>query len=117
MLEGLLAGNNAVAEAIVKAAVIFAVNVAVGAEATNLATESSRELGGVEAVDEADAGLTGEELVVVGVDVVAEDGNEAHAGDNHALFGVFFALGGGRSRVCGCGGGDWREVAAFWGIC
>lgn len=71
-LEGLLAGNNAVTETVVEAAVVLAVDVALGGEATDLAAEAGGELGGVEAIDGGDATLSGEELLVIAVDVVAE---------------------------------------------
>lgn len=105
MDEGLLAGDEAVTEAIVETAVVLSVNVALGGEAPDLATEPSGELGGVEAVDRADPALAGEKLVVVGVDVVAEDGDEARAGDDDALLGVLLALGG-RHRRGGADEGD-----------
>jgi hypothetical protein len=67
---------------------LLAVDVPVGGEVPDLAGEARGELGGVEAVDGADAALPGEQAVVVGVDVVPEHGDEPHARDHHPLAGV-----------------------------
>jgi hypothetical protein len=67
---------------------LLAVDVPVGGEVPDLAGEARGELGGVEAVDGADAALPGEQAVVVGVDVVPEHGDEPHARDHHPLLGV-----------------------------
>jgi len=102
--EGLLPGDNAVAETVVEAAVVLAVDVALGREAADLAAEAGGKLGRVEAIDGGDAALSGKELLVIALDVVAEHRREAHSGDHHALLGVLLALRGrnlGRRR-----GGD-----------
>lgn len=101
ILEGLLAGDNAVAEAIVESPVVFAVDVALGAEPADLAGEPGRELGGVEPVDLSDTTLAGEKLLVVTVDVVAEDGGQTHARYHDPLLRVLLSLG----RGGGDGGG------------
>ncbi|WVZ23421.1 hypothetical protein V8G54_001965 [Vigna mungo] len=106
--EGLLASDNAVAETVVEAAVVLAVDVALGREAADLAAEAGGKLGRVEAIDGGDATLSGKELLVITFDVVAEHGRKAHSGDHHALLGVLLALRGrdlGRRR-----GGDEEDA-------
>ncbi|KOM45670.1 hypothetical protein LR48_Vigan06g097600 [Vigna angularis] len=90
--QGLLASHNAVAETDVEVAVVLVVDVALDREATDLATEASGKLGRVEAIDGNDATLSGKELLVITLDVVAEHGREAHSGDHHAFLGVLLAL-------------------------
>lgn len=104
MLERLLAGDNAVAQAIVEPPVVLPVDVPLRREPADLPGEASGELGGVEAVDRADPALPGEQLLVVGVDVVAEDGDEPSPGDDDPLPGVRLPLR--RGHAGGCGGPD-----------
>lgn len=88
MLESLLGSDNAVAQAIVEPPVVLPVDVPLRREPVDLPGEAGGELGGVEAVDRADPALAGKQLLVVGVDVVAEDGDEARPGDDDALLRV-----------------------------
>ena len=64
IFEGLFAGDNAVVEAVVEAAIVLVVHVALGGEAADLAAKARAELGGVEAVDGGDAALTSEKLLI-----------------------------------------------------
>lgn len=121
MDESLLASNEAVTKAIVETAIVLAINVALGGEAPDLAAEPGGELGGVEAVYRSDPALAGEELVVVGVDLVAEYRDEAGSGDDNALLGVLLALGSGdrggggaaeEGDLLGGGGAGTGEVRA-----
>ena len=117
-VEGLLAGDNAVSEAVVEPAVVLAVDVALGGEPSDLAAEPGRELGRIKTVDGADAALASQQLLIENIDVVAEHGREAHARNHHALLGVLLALRGGDFRGHGGGDGEGDPLggAAFGGI-
>lgn len=90
--ESLLPGDNAVPEAIVEPPVVLPIDESLGGEFPDLTAESRRELRGVEAIDRRDSADSGEELLVVSVDVVTKDGDQSHPGDHHALLRVLLAL-------------------------
>lgn len=93
--EGLFAGDNAVPEAIVEAAVVLAVNVTLGVEPADLAGEPGRKLGRVEPINRADPTLTREQPVVVLIDLVPEHRDQTHARNHDPLLRVVLSLWGG----------------------
>lgn len=111
--ERLLPRHQPVLEAVIQPPRVLPVDLAVHAEVLDLASKLGRELGCVEARDEVDAARTGEELVVEHVDIVAENGAQAHPGDDDALLWVGLAGGGGAGGG-GAGGpalppGSWQR--------
>lgn len=105
MLESLLAGDNAVAEAIVESPVVLAVDVALGVEPVDLASEPGGEFGRVEPVDQADPTLARQQLLVIQIDVVSEHRYQARARYHDPLLRVLLASRG-RSRSRGRNDGD-----------
>lgn len=93
--EGLFAGDNAVPEAIVEAAVVLAVNVTLGVEPVDLAGEPGRKLGRIEPINRADPTLAREQPVVVLIDLVPENRDQTHARNHDPLLRVVLALRGG----------------------
>lgn len=102
VFESFLSSDNAIAKAVIEPPIVLAVNVTLGVESADLAAEPCRKFRGIEPINRADAALTSEQLLVVGVDVVSKDGDEPHSGDHHPLLRILFALG--RSDSGGGGG-------------
>jgi len=78
-----------VAEAVVEATVVIAVDVALDREAADLVAKARGELGGVEAVDGGDAALVGEKLLVVPLHVIPKHRREPHPVITTCFFGSF----------------------------
>ena len=93
--KSLLPSHNAILQAIIKPPLVLPIDVTLRAKPTDLATESSRELGSIESINQADPTLAGEQFLVVSVDVVPEDGDESHSGDHDAFLRIRFAFGSG----------------------
>ena len=102
VLERLLAADDAVSEAVVEPAVVFAVDVSLRREPPDLGREPGGEAAGVEAVDGADPALALQEPVVEGANVGPEHGHQTHPRDHHPFPRVLLPprrrLSGGRRR-------------------
>lgn len=98
----LLPGNNAVPQAIIQPPVILPIDVPLRLEPPNLAAEARGELGRIESINQSDAALPAQQLLVVGIDIISEYRHQPHARDHHAFLRVRLALG----RSNGGGGGD-----------
>lgn len=94
-LKSLLPSDNAVLQTIVKPALILPIDVTFGAKPADLTTESSRELGGIESINQADSTLTGKQFLVIGIDVVPKYGDEAHTGNHNPFLRICLAFGSG----------------------
>lgn len=87
-MECLLPANDAVLNVIIHRPLLLPVDVPLRREVRDVAREPSGEVGDIEAVDEVNAALARKKTAVEDVDVVAEDGDDAHAGDHHSFLGV-----------------------------
>lgn len=120
ILDRLLPAHEAVSQAVIQAPIVLPINVAIGREPTDLTAESGGELGRVETIDRLHAALAGEEAVVVDVDVVAEDGDEAHSSDDDSLLRISLPPNGGdeerRMVAASCGGVRTRRSGSERGL-
>jgi hypothetical protein len=109
--EGLVATDQRVLPARIEATRLFRGDQTFHIEVLYLAGETGGHGGGVEASDVRNTGGPSDQLVVVRLGVVPEDGAHAKTGDDHALLGIRGVEGqhanGGRARSGGpVRGGD-----------
>lgn len=88
VLKSLLPSDDTISEAVVEPLIILRVYIAGRGEAPYLSGNAGRELRRVETIDQRDPALAGEELLIVHIHVIAEDGRDPHSRDDHPLLWI-----------------------------
>lgn len=89
VLNSLLPTDDTISEAVVEPLIILGVYIAGRGEAPYLSGNAGRELRRVETVDQLDSALAGEELLIVHIHVIAEDGDDPHSRDDHPFLWIY----------------------------